>query len=276
VGNGENNKAILALVPLVKQYPESALGLLYLGLANEQTGSKNEAVKCYNDAFRLPNAEAELRAWSEHGYDTARLLVAVGNFLYDDTKHYDMAHRACEIALSLDPHLEEAHLLNAREHARVKRCKPAFEEFTLIIKAAESRQAHAERNNLIAWYENRAKVSLDWGDQTRSQNQPGSSKESREHYQAALDDIKRGEHLFTRHKSDDIMRQKSQILTAWVKLALGDLETGLDRSSQAADLYHQASDLIKGLSPDGMQSKEEVDSLHEKVGKRLEAIATRK
>ena len=34
----EHDKAIQALEPLVEQYPDSALGLLYLGLAKQQAG----------------------------------------------------------------------------------------------------------------------------------------------------------------------------------------------------------------------------------------------
>ena len=75
----EPDKAIRVLEPLVEQYPDSALGLLYLGLAKEQDGSDSEADTNYTRALDLPKAEAEFRAWSKNKPDIAHQLVAVGN-----------------------------------------------------------------------------------------------------------------------------------------------------------------------------------------------------
>ena len=54
--------------------------------------------------------------------------------------------------------------------ARFRQYAPAYETLTRIIEAAEARGARADRNNLIAWYEKRADVSLFWGLQLQSRN----------------------------------------------------------------------------------------------------------
>ncbi|MEJ7639067.1 MAG: hypothetical protein WKF75_14120 [Singulisphaera sp.] len=226
-------------------------------MAKQQAKSDDEAESNYAMALGLPQAEAELRAWNEHQPDTARQLVDVGNFLDARHKHevYEehLAGKAWQIAVNLNPRLEEAHCRIASEQARIGHHEPAFRTFTRIIEAAESRDAPADRNNLIAWYGDRADVSLSWGDRSRRLNLPDASGVSRRHYEEALDDLRRGSRPFTDHESDRTMREKYLVLTAQVKMALGDLETDLRRPNEAAELFSQARNHIKGLSPERMQ-----------------------
>ena len=268
----ESNKAIQALEPLVKIFPDSVLGWLYLGMAKEQAASRAEAVKIYAKALGLLNAEAELRAWNELEPDIARQLVDVGKFLYANDQ-FVLARRAWQIAVNLDPRLEEAHCMIALDQARRQDFVSAFDGFTQIIKAAESRDAPADRNNLIDWYEKRAMVSLSWGDQSRIANLPNASGASRKHYQEALDDIQRGSGRYTGHVYDQTIRDGYHVLTAKVKMALGDLETDPDQHSAAVKLYTEAWDLIKGLSLESKQASEIV-ILRNEITKRLNAPAT--
>lgn len=274
VDRGETDEiAIQSLDSLVDQYPDSSLGWFYRGLAKQLAGSESsdkQADQCYSMALGLPKAEAELRAWSEHDPHIANQLVDVGEFQFI-RQQFAIANRAGQIAVNLNPRLEGAHFLIAREQARVGQHALAYDRFTRIIAAAESRKASADRNSLLSWYENRAMASRSLGDRSRNSTLPAASDISRRHYRAALQDIKQGGQLLTRH-DDKRLKNKYVVLEALIRMAQGDLETGPDRRSVAVGLYRQASALIEEL-PHEVKLATEIVALRQDVAMRLKANA---
>ncbi len=272
----QNDRAIPLLESLVKQYPDSALGFLYLGLAKEKAGNDDAARTNYTKALGLRKAMAEFLAWSKNEPDIGHRLVSVGKFLTEMKVEPEVPYRALQIAVYVNPRLEEAHFLIASEQSRLGKHALAFERLTRIINAVESRQARSDRLKLLAWYHERALVSLSWGDRSRSSNLPDGKDVSRKLYQEALKDIQRGFHLLTDNEIDRTNRERYQIITARVEMALGDLEEALDRRSAAARHFILARTLIEGLSPQSkVRSEFDIESLRKDLRKRFEAPAPR-
>jgi len=268
------DEAIRALKPLVEDYPNSPLALFFLGLAKDLVSGDpyyegdRDVVKNYSLALGKPEAEASFRAWSYYDPDIARQLEAAGKTLLKSHQDF-VAARASEIALHLNPKLDDACHTLAWVESNRRQYKAAHDRLTRMLDAVAHRNAPVDRNNRIAWFANRAEVSLLWGDELRRQSRSASLDSSRKLFLEALDDLKRGADPFKDYDED--MRDKYNLLTARVKTAQGDLEADLGRSPVARHLYSEASDLIK-VRPQVRETADAMELLLRDLARRLNRL----
>ena len=264
--------AVKLLDSLVLEYPDSALGFLYLGLAQERAG--DDPVSSYVKAIGMPKAEAEFLAWRKTEPNIARRLVAVGKYLTGRQLEHEVPYRAFRIAVALNRNLGEAHRFIAKEQSRLGQHALAIERLTGIITIAESRLALADKIDLLDWYEQRSMAYLSWGDSSRSRVRPDISGVSKKLYQDALDDLQRGIDLLNGDGKGLGNREVYLVTKAKVETALGDRETDLTQSSVASRHYIKARNILEELSPDIKQTNEIV-VLRREIEERLKALASR-
>ena len=179
----------------------------------------------YTKAIGLPNAEAEFLAWSEEEPEIARRLVTVGEFLdAGGGQHHAVAGRAWQIAVNLNPLLEDAHFLIAAGAGAARTARIGLRWVDPDHQGRRVSQRTGRSKSTAGMVRETGDGLAFLGRELSESRQAQRIRVSKRHLQEALDGLRRGLGRFTDDENDRIIEERFNDLMARVELALRDME----------------------------------------------------
>lgn len=206
---GQDDRAIDILTKLIKEYPRSSLARIYSSIACSRilTLPKDESQFHYEQAMKLPDAEAELGRWAKHHPSLIKHLVQLGSINLENAsvsmsqlaqpdqdpafvRIIAIADHALSNAWELDrTSIEALHGLATVAEFR-KDYEVAIERLSRLLKETANATDLDDPSILMSWRVQRARAATLLAGQLARSQEPRDATRAFALVDAALDDLK--------------------------------------------------------------------------------------